>query len=330
MPGRGNPPILLAGDFDAGERERWVEALASAMPEAEWLDSPGARRRADEVRAAVVANPAPGTLAGWPRLGFVQSLWAGVDRLLADTTLPAGVPVARMVDPAMTAAMAETAHWAVLALHRGFFAYARRQREGRWQPHAQRRADECPVLLLGFGEMAQAVARRLAGAGHAVEAVARRLPPPECEVGGVKVHAVPELRGAIHDGALDALLGRAQVLVNLLPLTASTRDVIDARVLAALPPGAGVVNLGRGAHLVEADLLAALDSGHLRDAVLDVFRTEPLPAAHPFWAHPRVTLLPHAAAMTDERSAAAVAAANLRAVFAGAAPRHLVDRARGY
>ena len=132
------------------------------------------------------------------------------------------------------------------------------------------------------------------------------------------------------DGELLPRLARTQVLVNLLPLTEATRGLIDARLLAALPRGAGVVNLARGAHVVDADLLAALDSGHIGHAVLDVFHTEPLPAAHPYWQHPQVTVLPHAAAATDERSAAAVVAANLRALAAGGAIAHLVDRGRGY
>jgi len=133
--------LLLCGDFDAAERARWQQALAAALPEAQWLDLAAARAQPDAVQAAVVANPPPGSLQGLPALRLIQSLWAGVDRLLADPTLPAGVPVARMVDPAMTAAMAETALWATLALHRGFFAYARRQaaadQSGARPPHSK-------------------------------------------------------------------------------------------------------------------------------------------------------------------------------------------------
>jgi glyoxylate/hydroxypyruvate reductase A len=130
--------------------------------------------------------------------------------------------------------------------------------------------------------------------------------------------------------ALPGLLACSAVVVNLLPLTPATRRLIDARFLAALPAGAGLVNLGRGAHVVEPDLLAALDSGRLAHAVLDVFATEPLPTAHSFWSHPRVSVLPHAAALTDTRSAAAVVAANLRALRAGAPLRHAVRREAGY
>ena len=304
--------VLLCGDFDAAEHADWRAALARAMPEAEWLDADAAREaRAGReagasVHAAVVANPPPGSLQGLPGLRLIQSLWAGVDRLLDDATLPPGVPVARMVDPAMTAAMAETALWAVLALHRGFFAYAQRQRQAVWQPHTQRRADEVPVVVLGQGQMGSAAAARIAQQGYPVRGWRRSGEPLlEC-------------------------VARAQIVVNLLPLTPATRGLLDARFYAALPARASVVNLGRGAHVVDADLLAALDSGHLRHAVLDVFQTEPLPAAHAYWRHPRVTVLPHAAAMTDLRSAAAVAVANLRALRDGQPLAHLVDRQRGF
>jgi glyoxylate/hydroxypyruvate reductase len=298
--------VLLCGEMDAAEMAVWREALAAAMPEASWLDRDAAQSQANDVQAAVVANPAPGSLQGLPRLRLIQSLWAGVDRLLADRTLPAGVPIARMVDPMMSAAMAETALWAVLSLHRGFFAYAARQRRGVWRQHAQRRADELQVLILGQGEMGRAAAARIAALGY-------------------------RMAGWRRDGSpLPPLLARADIVVNLLPLTADTRGLLDARFFAALPPRASVVNLGRGAHVVDADLLAALDSGHLRHAVLDVFPVEPLPGGHPYWSHPRVTVLPHAAAATDPRSAAAVVAANLRALRDGAAIAHLVDRRRAY
>jgi glyoxylate/hydroxypyruvate reductase A len=298
--------VLLCGDFDAAEREQWQQALAAAMPEAVWLDPQAAQRDPAQVQAAVVANPPPGSLQGLPKLGLIQSLWAGVDRLLADATVPPQVPIARMVDPAMNAAMAQTALWAVLSLHRGFFAYARRQREGVWQAHAQRRADEVRVLILGQGQMGQAAAACIAQQGYVLSTWRRDGTP------------------------LEARLSEADIVINLLPLTPETRALLDRDFFAALPAKAGVVNLGRGAHVVDADLLSALDSGHLRHAVLDVFQTEPLPPGHPFWQHPRVTMLPHAAAGTDARSAAAVAVANLRAWRDGGQVLNLVQRQRGY
>ncbi len=312
--------VLLCGSWAEAEAQQWQQALRQALPQIEWLTAAQARAQASSVTAAVVANPAPGNLQGLPGLRLIQSLWAGVDRLLDDSTLPADVPVARMVDPAMTAAMAETALWAVLALHRGFFAYARRQAQGQWRLHAQRRAQAVNVLLLGQGVMGSAVAQTLQRQGYVVSSWRR------------------QGRGAVgttHPGRplpseLQQALGAAHIVINLLPLTPLTRGLIDAHFLAALPSGAGLVNLARGAHLIEADLLSALDSGQVGHAVLDVFQTEPLPAEHAFWRHPRVTVLPHAAALTDLPSAAAVVADNLQRLAAGQPLLHLVDRQRGY
>jgi glyoxylate/hydroxypyruvate reductase A len=228
-----------------------------------------------------------------------------------------------MVDPAMNEAMAQTVLWAVLSLHRGFFAYERRQRRREWRVHAQRRADEVAVTLLGLGQMGRAAACALRPLGYRVGAWTLHEQPPADD--GVARHAGGH--------ALAPLLAASDIVVNLLPLTPATRALIDARFLAMLPAGASLVNLARGEHVVDADLLGALDSGHLREAVLDVFATEPLPPSHPFWGHPRVTLLPHAAAMTDERSAAAVVARNLGDWVRGVAAPGLagwVDRARGY
>ena len=300
--------VLLAGDFDPPDRASWTRHLAEAAPGVRWLDLDTARADPAAVDAAVVARLRPGELAGLPALRLVQALWAGVERLLADPTLPAQVPLARMVDPAMTRAMVETARWAVLSLHRGFFAYARQQRQSLWQPFPQRRADQVQVGVLGQGALGGAVAQDLRAAGYAVWG----------------------WRRSDGEAPLRAQLPRTDIVVNLLPLTAQTRGFIDARFLAQLPRGANLVNLARGAHVVEADLLLALDSGRIGHAVLDVFQTEPLPATHLFWQHPRVTVLPHAAALTDPQTASRVVAENLRRLAAGEPLLHVVDRQRGY
>jgi glyoxylate/hydroxypyruvate reductase A len=313
--------VLLSGRFGARERDDWLRALRDAGPEFCWWSDDDGEIDSAAIDAAVVANPAPGALRGLPRLRLVQSLWAGVDRLVADATLPGDVPLARMVEPMLTAAMAETALWATLALQRGFFDYAAQQRAGVWQQHDQRRAEDVFVLVLGLGQMGSAVASRLAAQGFRVTGwrLSRGRPSTPAAV-------------AVYAGAdaLAALLPEADIVVNLLPLTAATKGLLDARFFATMRSGAGLVNLARGAHVVDADLLAVLDAGHLRRAVLDVFQVEPLPAEHRYWKHPRVTLLPHVAALTDMRSAAQVVAANLRAVRDGRPLAHLVDRARGY
>lgn len=312
--------LYLCGDLDPEERRSWLAALRAALP-GELVEDSLEGLDPAEVDVALVANPPPGSLRGLPALRLVQSLWAGVDRLLADETLPAGVPLARMVDPTMSAAMGETALWAVLSLHRGFFAYARQQRQARWQVLPQRRADEVKVAVLGLGELGRSVAASLASQRYEVQGWRQ---------GGARPHA--QLPVPAHEGAsaLEPLLAWADIVVNLLPLTPTTRGLFDAKRLQAMKRGAALVNLARGAQVIEPDLLAALDAGQLSHAVLDVFQTEPLPPAHAFWRHPQVTVLPHVAALTDPRSAAEVAAANVRALRAGLPLAHVVDRSRGY
>jgi len=309
--------ILLAGSFDAAEEDQWRRLLSDALPAHRLLSVPDAAQRAG-IEVAIVANPPPGSLQALPRLKLIQSLWAGVDRLLADPTLPRDVPLARMVDPAMSEAMAETALWAVLSLHRRFFDYAQQQRDQRWHELPQRRADEVAVVVLGLGQIGGTVARRLAANGYAVSGWSARA----MQVDGIRcVHG---------ERALPALLGEAEIVVNLLPLTDTTRGLFNAQTFARMRRGAGFVNLARGGHVVEADLLAALDAGQIHRAVLDVFAYEPLAPDHAFWRHPRVTVLPHVAALTDARSAASVAAQNIDALLSGRPLQHLVDRSRGY
>jgi len=309
--------LLLATRLPADELAAWTELLRAALPGETLLTERSALLDAS-IDIAIVANPPPGMLQGLPNLRFIQSLWAGVDALLQDATIPAGLPLARMVDPAMNEAMAEAALWAVLCVHRDFFDYAAQQRARCWRPHAQRRADELTVAVLGLGQMGRTVAQRLVRNGYRVTGWSHR----PATLAGIETFS--------GEAGLPAVLATAEVVINLLPLTPATRGLFDAGRFAQMRDGASLVNLARGGHVVDDDLIAALDSGHLRHAVLDVFHTEPLPASHRFWSHPQVRVLPHVAAATDPRSAAAVVAENVRAVRAGMPPRHLVDRQRGY
>ena len=312
--------LLLAGRFEGAERDDWHRLLAQAMPQHHVVTSDELFDRT-RIQAAIVANPAPGALRGLPSLRLIQSLWAGVEGLLGDDTVPLDVPIARMVDPALAAAMAETALWAVLSLHRGFFVYQRQQRHMQWRQLPQLRADELPVTLLGLGAMGLACAHALSRQGYRVTAWTRSDAPRELPTSVAHVHG---------DDALWPCLQGSSIVINLLPLTPATRGLLDAKFFAAMPRGSALVNLARGAHVVEADLRAALATGRLGHAVLDVFEHEPLDPQHPFWRHPRVTVLPHAAALSDPRSAAAVVAANVQALADGRPLAHLVDRVRSY
>ncbi|KNZ33340.1 MAG: 2-hydroxyacid dehydrogenase [Methylibium sp. NZG] len=309
--------ILIAADLTPDEWAAWWPALQAALPH-ETLLRERSSTPAEQIDIALVANPHGGELQGLPALRLIHSLWAGVEGLLADSTVPVDVPLARMVDPAMTEAMAQTALWSVLGLHRHFFRYAEQQRAGLWRQRRQWRADETPVAVLGLGHMGRSVARRLALNGYPVRGWSAR----QAEVDGVVALA--------GDAALPHVLAGARIVVNLLPSTPATRGFFNADTFAQLPRGSNLVNLARGAHVVEADLLAALASGRLAHAVLDVFGTEPLPAGHPFWAHPHITVLPHVAALTDARSAAQCVARNVQALRQGLPLQHLVDRIRGY
>ena len=309
--------ILLATRMGADEQALWLSLLQAALPN-ERLVSAREAATDRQIDIAVVANPASAALHNLPNLRFIQSLWAGVEMLLNDATIPKEIPLARMVDPAMNTAMAETALWAVLSLHRGYFECATQQAQRRWQRVPQPHADEVSVAVLGLGQMGRAVATRLVQNGYRISA---------WSLNAGMLEGVQTLHGEI---AFGQVLAAADIVVNLLPLTPATRGLLNAQSFALMRGGASLVNLARGAHVVDADLLAALNSGHLKRAVLDVFHTEPLPSDHPFWTHPQVTVLPHVAAQTDPRSAVQVVARNIISHRADGHVLHLVNRHAGY
>jgi len=245
----------------------------------------------------------------------VLSLWAGVEKLLANPTLTQ--PLARMVDPGLTEDMTAYVAGQVLRHHLNLDRYIINPAH-EWRPSMPARPGARAVSVLGLGALGAAAARALAGLGFDVAGWSRE----EKRIAGITC-----LAGA--DG-LAAALARAEFLVTLLPQTAATENLLDAARLAQLPAGAVIVNPGRGTLIDEAALLAALDSGHLAHATLDVFREEPLPAEHPFWAHPRVTVTPHVAAETRPETAAPVIAENVLRIAEGRPLLHRVDRARGY
>ncbi len=245
-------------------------------------------------------RPPPGLLDQLPNLKLIISLGAGVDHVLADPSLPPGVPILRLVDPYMTAAMSEYVQLQVLRLHRQDPAYLAQQHARVWRPLPQPNAAERRVGVLGLGALGGDAALKLKVLGFDVAGWSRT----ERKLPGIPSFHGPE--------GLAALLARSEILVCLLPLTPATQGILDARLFARLPKGAAIVNCARGGHLVEADLLAALDGGQLSAAALDVFGDEPLPQQHPFWHHPRILITPHVAAATHPPTAAAAVADNLR------------------
>lgn len=306
--------LFLAGDENLG---RWRGPLGEALAgeRLHWSLDDVAPSAVDVVLTTV---PAAGALAPYTSLKLIQSLWMGVETLLADASVPQGVPLARMIDPQMTQGMVESVCAHVLAAHLQLDEYARFQREQRWKMLRVPIAAERRVGILGLGELGRAAAAALRGLGFRVLAWSRT---PRT-VAGVECLSGPEGRAA--------LLRRSEILVVLLPLTPETRGMIDAALLGQLSEGAVLVNLARGALVNDADLLQALDAGRLRHAVLDVFNVEPLPPGHAYWSHPRVTVTPHVAALTNPATAAAFVAENVRRLRAGEPLAGRVDRARGY
>jgi glyoxylate/hydroxypyruvate reductase A len=314
---RYNAPMTLALVARLDNQEAWRRALAAALPGGRielWPDVTD--HAATDI--ALVAKPPPGALAEFPHLALIASLWAGVDGLLADPTLPVGVPITRLIDPQLTAAMVESVVMHVLSAHRLAPRYRRQQQRGEWLQHDQPAAVERTVAILGFGELGRACAVALRPFGFGVIGWTRTGRSDQSTV------------VASGEAGLRDVLARADIVVSLLPATRATRGLLDAERLSWLPPAATVINVGRGAVVDDQALLAALDSGRIEAAILDVFGTEPLPSAHRYWTHERVWVYPHVAAETDPRSAARVVADTIRRFRAGEALPELVDRERGY
>lgn len=267
---------------------------------------------------ALVWQPEPGLLASLPNLKLIVGLGAGVDHLLGDPLLPKAVPIVRLVDPYMTHAMSEYVALSVLRLHRQDLDYLAQQRARIWVERVQQNAAERRVGILGFGTLGQDASRKLKALGFEVAGWSR----------GAKV--VPGFATFAGAAGFGQFLARSDILVCLLPLTPETDGILNATAFARLPRGAGLVNAGRGGHLIEADLIAALGSGQLSGAVLDVVRQEPLPAEHPFWVHPRIILTPHIAAETHPPTAAAIIRDAVGRFEAGLPVANQVDLTRGY
>ncbi len=302
----------------ASTMEDWRDALLEVDPGLEIRLFPEAGDPS-EIEAAVCWTAHDlAELRRYPNLRLLVSMGAGVDHLLRPPGPPPGVPVARLVDERLTQGMTEWVLLNVLRFHRQDLDYRAQQAARVWRelpaPDTARRR----IGILGLGALGGDAARALLALGFPVMGWSRgpkSLPGVECFHG---------------EQGLAAMLGRSDILVCLLPLTPETRGLLDAARLALLPEGAFLLNSARGGHMVAADVLAALDGGRLAGAALDVFEPEPLPAEHPFWAHPKVVLTPHAASITIPRSAAPQVVENIHRARAGLTPLNLVDPAAGY
>lgn len=314
MNAQGQAVLLLA--CYGVDAEPWARAFERLAPDLD-LRGHAAPGDAAEVDYILAWNVPAGGFDAYPNLKVVFSLGAGVDALVGRPDL-ADTPIVRMVDEGLVQGMIEYVVMAVLCHHRDAAFYAREQARKAWSPRRPPLAQDRVVGVLGLGELGGACAQALAGLGFRVRGWART---PR-DMAGVEVFSGPE--------GLAAMLPGCEILVCLLPLTPETTGLLDAALFARLPRGACVINVGRGGHLVERDLLAALESGHIAGATLDVFEREPLPADHPLWTHPAVVITPHASAFTHPETAAAKVVENIRRTQASGTPTHLVDRRRGY
>ncbi len=305
--------LLVSG---ANNTDAWQAEIARRLPDLPIRIWPATGDPADITYAAVWKPPA-GVLATLPNLKVILSLGAGIDPLLRDPTLPA-VPLVRMVADGLTEDMAAYIVLQVLRWQRTMDDYAQQQRAGVWKPLNHKPASEVRVGILGMGVLGEAAARALQPLGFALAGWSRT--PKD----------LPGIETLHGDDGLAALLARSDFLICLLPLTPQTHGVLNAKLFAALPVGAVVINAARGGHLVEADLLAALDSGHLGGASLDVFAEEPLPSDHPFWRHPRIFITPHVAGITHPSRCADHVADAIRRAQTGQPLLHVVNTTQGY
>lgn len=311
-------PICLVTRLDPESEAHWLDLLTRQLPGETIIPfcaMSETERASTEI--AIVANPDPGHIRQLSGLVWVHSLWAGVERLVAELG-PDAPPIVRLVDPELARVMAE----AVLAwsyyLHRDMPRYRDQQVRGVWRSQPYRPPSSVTVGLLGLGELGRTAAGRLLDAGFKVNGWSRS--PKTLD--RVKTHS--------GEDGLVAVLATSDILVCLLPLTADTRCLLNHARLGAMKAGASLINFGRGPIIVDEDLIACLDQGHIDHAVLDVFATEPLPGDADFWHHPKVTVLPHISAPTTVETAAVIVAGNIRGYRANGKLPRTVDRTRGY
>lgn len=306
--------LLKAGRESA---ESWIKAFGDSMPELEVRVWPDCGNRQD-IEYALVSRMPDGELSKFPNLRFIASMSVGVEHLLDDPDLPKAVPLVRNINTLRASTMAEYVTYHVLRHFRRFPEYEAQQAAKIWKMLPKRDAAETRVGIMGLGSLGLAVADKLRMFRFDTAGWTRT--PHNHD--GIANFVGPE--------GLRPFLASCDILVSILPLTAQTKDILDATAFAALPRGAYLINCGRGEHVVDADLIAALDSGHLAGATLDPFREEPLPPSHSFWTHPKITITPHNSCDGRANYGVHNIVDNIRRARDGRPLVNLVDRAAGY
>lgn len=308
-------PLLIA--TPTFKPDAWVRAFRRQAPDLDLRVWPECGDPS-EITFVIAWETPPGFFSRFANLRCIASMGAGVDHLMDDPQLPEKVSITRVIDPSITQQMSEYLLLHVLRFCRHSDHFDRDATRARWRPRIPLRPADLTVGIMGMGQLGLDAAGKLKMLGFPVIGW-RRTP--------VTVADIETYSGA---EALPEFLAKSHILVCMLPLTSKTRGILNATTFAQLPEAAYVISVARGAHLVEADLLEALDSRHLAGACLDVFQTEPLPAHSPLWRHPRVTVTPHIASLTNPRAVVPQMVANYRRVMAGERPHQLVDVERGY
>ena len=310
--------IPFTGKVDEQEKNQWIEAINKVshsftlLPLEELAD---AEKSAAQV--AIVANPDATDLEGLPQLTWLQSLWAGVDGLLASGINP-DIKIVRLTDPEMAETMSEAVLAWSLYLHRNMPAYNTLSRNKVWRTVPLKKPQDCRISIFGLGKLGSRAAQRLQQNNFAVQ-------------GWSNAHKnIDKVDTFAGTAGLQQILPITDIAVILLPRTADTENLFNKHLLQQLPPGASIINFARGQIIVDDDLLTELDSGHINHAVLDVFHQEPLPSTHPFWSHENVTVLPHISAPTTIDTAARLAADNIDTFLRTGAIPDSVDRIKGY
>lgn len=312
------PLIPFVHQIDNQEASDWTEALQAQLPGCDIrLFSQLTEQEKVEVELAIVANPDPADVALLPNLKWVHSVWAGVEGIMAEL---AHMPfdIVRLVDPNLAQTMSEAVLAWVMYLHRDMPQYRVQQALSQWQQQPYVEPDDRHVVILGLGELGQKSARRLAENGFRVSGWSRSLKT----ISGIRCYAGEQ--------GLAEAIGQADMIVNLLPLTAETKGLMNNGFFAGVKQGASLINFGRGATINESDLISALAEGQVGHAVLDVFEQEPLAADSELWANPNITLLPHISAPTSISTASLIVAGNIKNYFADGTTPRVVDKQRGY
>ncbi|MEM7062913.1 MAG: glyoxylate/hydroxypyruvate reductase A [Cyanobacteria bacterium P01_B01_bin.77] len=295
----------------------WVTVIQAIAPEIDLRIWPDDGNKVDVTFALVWAQP-QGIFSQYPNLQVISSMGAGVDNLLQDRSISPQTKVVRMVDPQLVNQMGDYVLAAVLNHVRQFPTYGQYQQQRQWQPLPPCNINEVTIGVMGMGQIGSAVATRLSQLGFRVLGWSRR----EKSIAGVQAFVGQQQQ--------TDFLAASEILVCLLPLTAETENILNTETLNQLPQGSYLINVARGNHLVEKDLLSLINNNHLAGACLDVFRQEPLPQEHPFWSHPKITITPHIASLTDPVSVAPQIVENYRRMESGKPLLHQVDIHQGY